>query len=140
MKSALTLPLQFVSYPTIVASLFWFRDLEISFATHALFVRGGSNLSGIRLSKQQILMLSDQVGRYTELGYLYPVSDLRDESRSASKPHQRFSRILVRYFGGLTGIFFQRTGNSHARTENSSSDQFFEPTTSAPGSTASRST
>src|ERR1019366_2818253 len=43
-------------------------------------------------------------------------------------------------FGGLTGNFFQRTGNSHARTGNSSSDQFFEPTTSAPGSTASRST
>jgi hypothetical protein len=28
----------------------------------------------------------------------------------------------------LIGIFFQRTGNSHARTGNSTSDQFFDPT------------
>ena len=31
-------------------------------------------------------------------------------------------------FGGLTGNFFQRTGNFRARTENSTSDQFFDPT------------
>jgi hypothetical protein len=41
MKSALTLPLQFVSYPTTVASLFLFRVLETSFATQAFLAREG---------------------------------------------------------------------------------------------------
>ena len=33
-------------------------------------------------------------------------------------------------FGGITGNFFQRTGNSRAGAGNSTSDQFFGPTTS----------